>query len=89
MKTPKLTLGSFFIFSSYWKYRMPILHHSLRKADLALESGRRVSINRKVRKKKSCLSEASSFLLGLEIIIDRRRFRALTFCFFWVKPKEK
>jgi hypothetical protein len=32
---------------------------------------KRASINRKIRKKKSCLSAASSFLLGFEIVIDR------------------
>lgn len=32
---------------------------------------KRVSINRNIRKMKSCLSEASSFHLGYEIVIDR------------------
>ena len=32
---------------------------------------KRASINRNIRKMKSCLSEASSFHLGYEIVIDR------------------
>ena len=50
---------------------------------------KRVSINRNIRKKKNCLSAASFFLLGYEILIDRWKFQDLIFLFLFLSRKKE